>query len=686
METLKIITKLEELEELKQYLSAFDVVAFDTETTGLDESAEIIGLSVCAETDVAYYVILQEWNKETQALIKYETIDNIKQFCNLLKSKKLVMHNAVFDCSMVQRCYNVDLMPSLCVDTLILAHLIDENQFLGLKDLGAKFFGQSAKEEYNELSKSIIENGGIARINKKSNNMEMYKADAQILAKYGAKDALLTFNLMAVLLDELAKDDKLWKFFFDDECMPLLRGPTYQMNTAGLKIDVERLKKLEADLKFEILKLEERIYSGIYEYVKDIYPGTTKKNTFNINSPSQFSWLLFVRLGQEFKKLTPAGRKLAKDLCGKLPYTMAAKRDFIKKVLATGKNPAKYIAADKAALSQLKDKYTWVQDFLDYKRLDKMMTTYVHGIQERINYGIIRPSFLQHGTTSGRYSSKNPNFQNQPRDDKRIKECVIARPGKVFVGADYSQLEPRVFAFYSKDIALMKCFETKEDFYSVIGARVYKKEGLSLHKEDPGSFANLYKNLRQNAKTIGLSATYGTTAFKMVDAVTTESGKRMTIEECQTIIDEYFEAFPSVYKFMTDTHQKVVKTGQVENLYGRPRRIPDAMQLQRYGRFVHGNLPYNLRNLLNLAVNHTIQSTAASIVNRSAISLSNKLQENKINAKIVLQVHDSLVVECEESQAQQVADIMKECMENTCKLDGVALEAEPKIGKNLAEV
>lgn len=686
METLKILTKLEEVEELKQYLSAFDVVAFDTETTGLDDSAEIIGLSVCAETDIAYYVILKEWKKDDQNLINYETTSNIHELLNTLKTKKLVMHNAVFDCTVVNRCYGIDLMPSLSVDTLILAHLVDENQFLGLKDLGTKFFGQSAKEEYNELAKSIIENGGIARINKKSNNMEMYKADAQIIAKYGAKDALLTFNLMAVLLDKLAENDKLWKFFFEDECMPLLRGPTYQMNTAGLKIDTEKLKNLEANLKFEILKLEERIYSSIYDYVKDIYPGTSKKNTFNINSPSQFSWLLFVRLAQEFKKLTPAGRLLAKQLCGRLPYTMAAKRDFIKKVAEFGKKPEKYIAADKAALSQLKDKYSWVQDFLDYKRLDKMMTTYVHGIQERVNYGIIKPSFLQHGTTSGRYSSRNPNFQNQPREDKRIKECVIARPGKLFVGADYSQLEPRVFAFYSKDVALMKCFETKEDFYSVIGARVYKKEGLSLHKEDAKSFANLHKNLRQNAKTIGLSATYGTTAFKMVDAVTTESGKRMTIEECQIIIDEYFEAFPSVHKFMTDTHTKVVKHGQVENLYGRPRRIPDAKQLQRYGKFNHGNLPYNLRNLLNLAVNHTIQSTAASIVNRSAISLFDRLQKEGIDAKIILQVHDSLVVECEEAKAQQVADIMKDCMENTCKLDGVELEADPKIGKNLAEV
>lgn len=687
MENLITIKSKRDLDNLiSDYLPKHNLYAVDTEATGITEADDIIGISVCAEQDRAFYVVIKAWNSAKETLEDVLTVEDVMPLVQALVDKKLIMHNSLFDCKLIKRCFGIDLMPSIKVDTLILSHLLDENRSNKLKDLGAAFFGDDAKKEQQELALSVQKNGGLAKINKKSFNIEMYKAEADVIAKYGAKDALLTYNLAILLADQLSQDENLWKFFFDDESMPLLKGPTYQMNTTGLKVDVNKLEKLEADLRFEILKLEESIYNDIYPYVKDEYPGTNKKNKFNINSPSQFSWLLFVKLGQEYKKLTPAGRALAKQLTGKIPYTISGKKQFIKAVQDLGKKPEKYIAADKAAISQLKDKYKWLEDFITYKRLDKLQKTYVQGIKERVRYGIIHPSFLQHGTTSGRYSSKDPNFQNLPRDDKRIKECIISRPGKVFVGADYSQLEPRVFAYYSQDTALMKCFEDGTDFYSIIGAKVYKKEAVSLKKDDSGSFAKLYKNLRQNAKTISLSATYGTTAYKMVDSITTEDGRRLTVEQCQDIIDTYFEAFPSVKLFMTQSHQEVVKTGMVSNLYGRPRRIPEAKVLQSYGKFSHHNLEYGLRNLLNLAVNHKIQSTGASIINRSAIALHSRLKNEFKNANIVLQVHDSLVVECDEKDANNVAKVMKECMETTCSLSGVKLEAEPQIGKNLAEV
>jgi DNA polymerase-1 len=687
MENLVLIKSKKDLDNfLSDYLPKFDLYAVDTEATGLDESDDIIGISVCAESDRAFYVIIKAWNNEKQQLDDILSVEDVRPLVETLSKKSLIMHNSLFDCKLIKRCIGVDLMPSIKVDTLILSHLLDENRSNRLKDLGALYFGDDAKKEQQDLATSVQKNGGLAKINKKSFNIEMYKADSDIIGKYGAKDALLTFNLAILLIEQLAEDQNLWKFFFDDESMPLLKGPTYQMNTMGLKVDVHKLDKLEADLRFEILKLEESIYSDIYPYVKDEYPGTNKKNKFNINSPSQFSWLLFVKLGQEYKKLTPAGRALAKQLVGRIPYTISAKKQFIKAVQDSGKKPEKFIAADKAAISQLKDKYKWLENFITYKRLDKLQKTYVQGIKERIRYGIIHPSFLQHGTTSGRYSSKDPNFQNLPRDDKRIKECIIARPGKVFVGADYSQLEPRVFAYYSQDVALMRCFEEGTDFYSIIGAKVYRKEAASLKKDDEGSFAKLYKNLRQNAKTISLSATYGTTAYKMVDSITTEDGRRMTVEECQYIIDTYFDEFPGVKLFMDRSHKEVVETGLVSNLYGRPRRIPEAKALQKYGKFSHHNLEYSLRNLLNLSVNHKIQSTGASIINRSAIALCSRLQKEFKSANLVLQVHDSLVVECDEKDAQKVSQVMKECMETTCSLNGVKLEAEPQIGKNLSEV
>ena len=172
----------------------------------------------------------------------------------------------------------------------------------------------------------------------------------------------------------------------------------------------------------------------------------------------------------------------------------------------------------------------------------------------------------------------------------------------------------------------------------------------------------------------------------MVDSVTAEDGSRLTIQECQDIIDTYFREFPGVKAFMDGSHKEVVEYGLVKNLYGRPRRIPEAKVLKKYGKFSHHNLEYSLRNLLNLAVNHKVQTTGDSIINRSAVALQKRLKKEFKDASIVLQVHDSLVVECKEEDAEKIAIIMKECMENTCYLDGVKLEAEPQIGKTLAEV
>jgi len=138
---------------------------------------------------------------------------------------------------------------------------------------------------------------------------------------------------------------------------------------------------------------------------------------------------------------------------------------------------------------------------------------------------------------------------------------------------------------------------------------------------------------------------------------------------------------------MLKYHAQAKAEGRVTNLFGRPRRIPAAKQLtELYGNAEHHELPYEARNILNLAMNHPIQSTGASIVNRSAIALHKNLHRAGINAKIVLQVHDSLIVECDEQDAESVKLLMQDAMENTCELPGVRLIAEPKIGYNLAEV
>lgn len=682
---LNILKTEAEVDNLIKYLSAFEYVAYDTETTGVDTDATIVGVSVCAEENVGYYVVLSYWDKEKQQLIDLETKVIAYRLIEALRHKALIMHNAVFDCRVTKANFNIDLIDSVHTDTMELAHLLDENRRVGLKELAFTELGSSAKQEQEEMKASVIANGG--RLTK--DHYELYKADADLLGKYGAKDTILTYFLFLKFVPELF-DQNLNKFFYEEESMPLLRGPTYSMNTEGLRVDVKRLEELESSLTYECLRLKEEIITEITPFIKDKYPATNKKNIFNIDSPSQLSWLLFIQLGFEFKKLTDAGKELAKQYGdGKIPYHVAAKARFIRALQDANIKPEKYIKTDKNVLMGLAIKHKWIGKLLEYKKLNKMLTTYVAGIKERLRYGVIHPSFLQHGTTSGRYSSKDPNFQNLPRDDKRIKSCIIAREGKVFVGADYSQLEPRIFASFAKDAMLLLGFEKNEDFYSVIGIPVFNKFECSADKKADNWFGKVYENLRTTSKKIALAVTYGTTAYKLAEDpdLRDEEGHNFDINSCQKIITDYLEAYPGVHKFMLDSHKEAMENGQVVNLFGRPRRIPEVGIIKKFYRNVkHSELPYKYRTSLNLSVNHRIQSSAASIVNRSMLSLNRELKNNGINGKIILQVHDSIIVECNKNEAEKVKQIMQNSMENTCKLDGVKLIAEPKVGKNLSEV
>ncbi len=693
---LIVVDNGDAVEAIYEYLLDKDIVSFDTETTGLTKRHEVIGLSVCAEESKAYYIILASWDKVNNKLTYCDTRENVAKLLKLLQSKRLLAHNGVFDCMMTDANFNVSLIESLFCDTMIMAHLLNENRKVGLKELALSELKLESNTEQEEMKASITANGGTIT----KDTYELYKADPYLIGKYGAKDAWLTYMLFMKLLPELYEQG-LDQFFFEDESMPLLRGPTYDMNTTGMKVDIQYLASLKNTLKAECLEAKDFIYQEITPYIKDKYPGTNKKNQFNIGASQQLAWLLFGVLQLEFGTLTDGGKTACHQLNMKLPYTAAAKRHFISQcqqmvgqtlvpeVIVNGKkirakkirDPWAYIAVDKTVLGKLKHRYKWIERLLEYQSKMKLLSTYVEGMEERIQYGIINPSFLQHGTSSGRYSSRNPNYQNLPRDDKRIKKCVIARPGKVFVGADQSQLEPRIFAYYSGDERLLAAFKNGDDFYSTIGVEMYDKYDCEPQKEGANSFGELYPKLRHGLKQFVLAVVYGANAYRVAPMI----GKSIddTIKEIQL----YFERFNKVAKMMQDAHKEAKTTGQVTNIFGRPRRMPEAKRIDElYGNVKHDELPYEARSLLNLATNHKIQSTGASIVNRGMIKLWQNLKELNIDAKIVCQVHDSVIVECNEKDAETVSILLQDALENTVQLQGVSFEASPKIGVNFAEV
>jgi DNA polymerase I-like protein with 3'-5' exonuclease and polymerase domains len=726
---LIIIRDPSEIPSLIQYLSDKEVITFDTETTGLHKDSLIIGFSVCAELDRAYYIITREWDPITSTLCNLPILEQSHLIIQALIGRKLIMQNGLYDCRMVKSNYNIDLLPSLHTDTLILGHLLNENRSNALKERGTQLFGLSAKTQELEMKESVSKNGGSLT----KDNYELYKGDSNLIALYGAKDALLTLQIFYHDLPILFEEG-LDKFFYEEESMPLLKGPTYDLNTTGLKVDTQKLQELKLTLEADCAEAEAFILKEIQEHIKDKYPD----GDFKITSNQQIAWLLFIKLGREFNTLTDGGLEMCEKLNLKRPYSFKAKRQFIDAVTIEHKQylenkaqadeyqtleianirdrlkgkelkvardstikfqkdsypkfkrvpgPEAFISVDEEALTPHKQKYKWVEKLLQYKKNIKLLSTYVEGIGEKVRYGIINPSFNQSGTTSGRYSSNKPNFQNLPRDDKRIKACIVARTGKAFIGADYSQLEPRVFASFAQDERLLKCFEEGDDFYSVIGVPVFGRIGLSFKKDEKGSFADKYPNERQDSKTIALAAFYGTTPFQMARTLDKST------EEAADIMERYFDQFPSIKEKMLEFHSIAKEKGAVKNLFGRPRRIPDAMKIKKlFGNTPHSELDYEYRSLLNLAVNHPIQSTGASIMNRAAIAFYNncRTMESTDQAwkevKIVIQVHDEIIVEAPEHLKEDAAILLKSAMEDTTQLPGVKLIAKPVIAYNLADL
>jgi len=228
----------------------------------------------------------------------------------------------------------------------------------------------------------------------------------------------------------------------------------------------------------------------------------------------------------------------------------------------------------------------------------------------------------------------------------------------------------------------MSAFDGTSDFYSVVGIEVYDKQDATPQKEgSPDAFGVKYKQLRDLSKVIALAAAYGATPNQL--APTTGKSVENTTED----IVKYFERFAGVKTMMLEAHELVKKQGYVTNLFGRPRRLPEAKSIDKlYGRQDHWDLPYEARKLLNMACNARIQGTGGSLINRASIRYCNNRNELGIKAPIVCQVHDFLAVECDITDSETVSLLLQDAMENTNVLEGVPLEAKPKTGSKLSEI
>lgn len=374
---------------------------------------------------------------------------------------------------------------------------------------------------------------------------------------------------------------------------------------------------------FEGLKTE---FEGkVAEIEQKIYELSGEQ--FNVNSPLQMSQILFEKLGLPVKGIKKTSRG----------YSTGAKE-----------------------LEKLKDEHPVVAEIIRYRETMKLLSTYIAPLIEQVAAdGRIHSTFTQNVTATGRLSSLNPNLQNIPvrsEEGKRIRRGFVAPEGKILVSADYSQFELRLAAVLAGDEALVSDFNHDVDIHTKTAAEVYQ-----IPMEE------VTKLQRRVAKVINFGIMYGMSPKGLSDAT------EMNFFEAKRFIDEYFKVRQKIYAYLNHTLEEARETGEVRTFYGRKRPTPDV----KSSNFI-------IRNAAERAAqNMPIQGTEADLMKRAMIAVDQKLPEG---AKLVLQIHDSLVVECDQADEEAVKKILQKEMEGVAPELKIKLKVEVTAGQNLGEL
>ncbi|HMM29014.1 MAG TPA: DNA polymerase I [Aggregatilineaceae bacterium] len=449
----------------------------------------------------------------------------------------------------------------------------------------------------------------------------MDRVPVERAAPYAAADAVLTYRLVETLRPEL-EEKQAWRLFSEIE-MPLI-PVIADMDMAGVLLDVAFLRELSDDLNARLRTLEQEI-----EALSDGY------GPFNPGSPKQLNEVLFDHL------------KLATDGLRKTSHGFSTAADV---------------------LDGLRGEHPIVDKVMTWRELQKLQSTYVDALPMLVNphTGRVHTSFNQTGTSTGRVSSSNPNLQNIPirtEEGRRVRRAFIAPAGRRLLSVDYSQVELRILAHYSQDAALLRAFREGQDIHRATAAAVYHVPLEAVTYEQ-----------RSFAKSVNFGLMYGMGAFRLA------RDSELTLAEAEAFIASYFQQFPGVRQYLNASLARARQQGYVETLLGRRRYFP----------ILHEKGPVQAsfqarQRAEREAINMPIQGTAADIIKIAMIHLARALDEGKYKARLILQVHDELVLEVPEDEIDAVAPLTVEVMEAAWMLDA-PLVADARTGPNWAEM
>lgn len=379
--------------------------------------------------------------------------------------------------------------------------------------------------------------------------------------------------------------------------------------------------KADAD---QLCAFGEQLDTRIAALTEQIYEAAGHE--FNIQSSKQLGVVLFEELGLPYKKKTKTG------------YSTSAE-----------------------VLESLAGYHPMIADVLEYRQLTKLKSTYVDGLLKVIAPdGRIHSHFQQTVTATGRLSSVDPNLQNIPvRTElgRELRRMFVAEQGRVLVDADYSQIELRVLAHVADDDAMIEAFRGGQDIHATTASKVY---GVPVKEVTP--------QMRSSCKAVNFGIVYGISDFSLAQDI------GVTRKEAAAFIQSYLDTYPGVHHYMESIKQSARESGYVETLFGRRRALPEL-----------NSKNFNLRSFgERAAMNTPIQGTAADIIKIAMLRVRDRLKAEGFEARLILQVHDELILEAPEHEAERAAALLREEMEHAAELR-VPLVAEAKIGHSWYE-
>jgi DNA polymerase-1 len=568
--------------------------ALDTETTSINPlAAKLVGISFSLKEYEAYFLPVSDNDQEVRQALL--------PFKELLESPDILKigQNLKYDINVLKK-YDIRVNGPL-FDTMIAHYLINPEYRHNLDYLAETYLNYTTIPIEDLIGK------------KGEQQISMRNVPLAAIVDYACEDVDITLRLKNIF-ERMIHEGPSSQLFYQVE-MPL--APVLaDMEEAGVRLDINALKESSTALTTYLKEVEE-----------DVFKLTGK--AFNISSPKVVGEVLF---------------------------------DHLKVVEKPRKTKSGQYVTSEEVLESIKGKHPVISKILDFRKIKKLLTTYVDTLPTLVSPadGKIHTTFNQATTITGRLSSTNPNMQNIPirhEEGKEIRRAFIPDPDCLFLAVDYSQIELRIMAHFSRDENMMEAFRNGQDIHAATAALIF---GLPLDQVDG--------NMRRKAKTANFGVIYGISTFGLAEQL------HIPRSEAKEFIDGYFLSFPDVKAYIDQSIAVARKQGYVETLFGRRRLLPD---INSHNSVVRG---YAERN----AVNTPIQGSAADIIKVAMNRIQGRFREEKLRSRMIMQVHDELDFNVFPEELEEVKRIAVYEMEHAVEL-GVPLIAACGVGGNWLE-